>query len=299
MKCKQFSTLMLLFFIIIVTSGCGQKLTEPDNVVFVDQEIQEYIKQASTVTSDDLGKLYRDIVLRPTHISFGVINQREGYLQTINNLDGLKNHLELLTDADVVDIVDAALKKSNTYIRGADSTAYIFPADPYDNLTISMKGVKGLAIPGAQLFIVEINPTVESWEQTLVYTVAHEYHHVILGQRHANAMFDETSTLLQRLISEGRADSFAHIVYPEVEVPWTTQNFSQAAVDLVKRNLHSTDLQFQNQIMFNNSGYAIGFTIVQEFIKNNPNVTVDDWTDMPATEILEKSGYDWLVKNSD
>lgn len=39
------------------------------------------------------------------------------------------------------------------------------------------------------------------------------------------------------------------------------------------------------------SAYTIGYRIVQEFLKNNPDITLLEWTDLEAEEILAKSKY--------
>jgi len=40
------------------------------------------------------------------------------------------------------------------------------------------------------------------------------------------------------------------------------------------------------------SAYTIGYRIMQEFLKNNPDLTVLEWTDIEAEVILLKSKYE-------
>lgn len=37
--------------------------------------------------------------------------------------------------------------------------------------------------------------------------------------------------------------------------------------------------------------YSIGYEIVQDFIKNNPDVGFEEWSKMPAAELFERSGW--------
>jgi uncharacterized protein YjaZ len=39
------------------------------------------------------------------------------------------------------------------------------------------------------------------------------------------------------------------------------------------------------------SAYTIGYRIMQEFLNNNPSMTLLEWTDLEAEEILLKSKY--------
>lgn len=39
------------------------------------------------------------------------------------------------------------------------------------------------------------------------------------------------------------------------------------------------------------SGYRLSYKIVYEFLDKNPKITVKEWTDMSAENILKKSGY--------
>lgn len=109
-------------------------------------------------------------------------------------------------------------------------------------------------------------------------------------------------TLLDQLIMEGRADSFANIVYPEIEVSYRSAfNPSQEKElwEKIKPNLDSTDEDYFQKVFFGDyeefpvwTGYKIGYNIVKDFIKNNPRVSIEEWTNMDAKEVLERSGYE-------
>ena len=126
----------------------------------------------------------------------------------------------------------------------------------------------------------------------------------------------DTKNLLYDLILEGRADSFAHIVYPDVDIAYVSSISIMTQKEVwneIKPNLETGDMNYITKVMFGGyietpegykkipypcCGYAIGYNIVQEFIKNNPEVTIDEWTDMKAIDILEKSRWEEMLKDS-
>ena len=67
----------------------------------------------------------------------------------------------------------------------------------------------------------------------------------------------------------------------------------------IKPNLDSTNQDYYQKVFFGDdeefphwTGYTIGYNIVQDFIKNNPKVSIEEWTNMDAKEVLERSGYE-------
>ncbi|MBW9235456.1 DUF2268 domain-containing protein, partial [Leptospira santarosai] len=84
--------------------------------------------------------------------------------------------------------------------------------------------------------IILIDP--EFLEEHLKYTVAHEYHHgVALGHTGVYSVLD-------RSVLEGKADAFAKMIYPNVEVPWIeplTGPAKEQAWKLFMENLDSND----------------------------------------------------------
>jgi len=85
-------------------------------------------------------------------------------------------------------------------------------------------------------------------------------------------------------------------------MPWTSSLSKEKEREIwrnsVKDNLDNTDLVFAKNLTQDEfwSGYAVGYHIVQAFINNNPQVSVEEWTGMTAQELFQKSGYeDWLA----
>lgn len=133
-------------------------------------------------------------------------------------------------------------------------------------------------------------------KEDLQYTVAHEYHHVINMDIAGSSWY----TLLEQSVLEGKADTFATMLYPEVNTPWTkpfTEQENNKVMDIFSANLDSTNTDLAGDFLNGNrwkgipvwSRYKIGYQIMEEFRTNNPSITVEEWTKIPAKEILEKS----------
>jgi len=122
----------------------------------------------------------------------------------------------------------------------------------------------------------------------LQFRTAHEYYSVLEG------FGTNGNTLLDYLVDEGRAGAFAAMVYPEFTSPWLLPEVNQTELRLMKDNLYNTDIE---DFMFKNYSYTIGCQIVQAFLEKNPDVSIEEWTAMPADEILRKSKFDWGDSN--
>lgn len=303
MKGKIILALVLVVYLAFSAAGCViERVSEREpefSVVFCEEQLREYIRRARA-DEDNWDTLYREIVLEPIQQELrdrdSIINL-DNYHQPIPNLNALEDAIDLFMAMDITGVVEDALTRCNDFIQGVDTVVYILIDDPDDILARDMlKGAHGVSGLSCSTIVLAINPTAEGLLEMLPYTVAHEYHHVNLGRR--NYWGGE---LLDVLLMEGRADSFANLVFPGRDVPWTSSLSPEYEKiiwqDRVKGHLDSTDLEYVHSVTKDEywSGYVIGYHIVQAFIGNNPEVSVDQWTKMGAAELYEKSGYEnWL-----
>ena len=232
----------------------------------------------------DTAVFYKELILDSVYEDFidggeyAVLADR--YIgRTIKDHDDLAYKLGLFKDKNVEMIVNDALSKSNSHLAGINTTVYIFPSvGDYEQMTDLLGGVAGVTIGQGKLLIL-VDPTVDNWESVLSYVVAHEYHHSIWTSKQLK---EKSFTLLDYLVFEGRADSFAHIVYPEVEVPWSSSlelSTEKTMWDYIDGQLNSSNSDLLNKVMFGDgmdyphwSGYTIGYHIVQNYLEKNPEV---------------------------
>ena len=307
---RKIKMMIIAILMIVLTTniGCGSEetanLNKPEfKTVVMYEEFEEYIKK-SKEQEGGLATLYQEIILEPVFedfVSGGEYSSLAStYIgKTIRQLDDLEIKLDLLKDNQVEEIVNGALINSSEYLSGVDTTVYIFPSTiEYYDLTNPLGGVGGCTL-GSGKILISVDPTVEGWESILTYTVAHEYHHSVWTSRQVE---NKETTLLDYLTFEGRADSFAARIYSDIKVPWTSSidlEVERYIWDLIKNEIDSNDAEILYTVMFGGvngfphwSGYTIGYNIVQDFLKNNPEISFEELTDMEPNEILDRSNYE-------
>lgn len=113
---------------------------------------------------------------------------------------------------------------------------------------------------------------------------------------------NDAYTLLEGTILEGKADTFESMMYPEVDVPWIEPlkgYYKEEAWKFFLDHSNSIDPEPWHDFSYGNrskgllrwSNYRIGHQIMESFLKENPDVPVQEWTEMSAEDILLKSKY--------
>ena len=295
-KPKQTLALILIGALTLTLLGCSTD--KPGNIIFPENEYRDYIKKARAGETD-LERLFADTVTNPVKDKYDVSGWPSSALK---DTDTLERSINAIVEEGVVGIIDQALKKSYLLLEELeDVKVFIMPLDPRTKY-----GASGGMTQLGEIFI-NINPSYRYWKELVPYVVAHEYHHRYLYYIHnENQLMGGTGTLLDILVTEGKADSFAQIIDPDAFVPWHKFMVSQEQLNRFKDNLNTTDHNIIAELMFNVQssldtadarGYSVGYQIVQAFINNNPDVSILEWTAMSSEEILEKSDFEWQVNN--
>lgn len=279
------------------------KVSKPEfNIVLLNEAFDEYINK-SNLNNSDIDGLYKEIILDPIYQNFVEGSEYTafavGYLVTsMKDTDDLVMKLDLMRLGKIEKIVEKALIKCDAHLPGINTTVYVLPSPPEFKETASLLGgVLGCTVGSGKILLL-VDPTIENWESALLYTVAHEYHHSIWTSQQLE---DIEFTLIKYLIFEGRADSFASILYPEIKVPWTsnlTDEAEKSVWHLIKDKLNSKDSGLLYSVMFGGvedypywTGYTMGYRIVQAFLEKTPDMSIETWTQLDASEIHEKSEY--------
>jgi len=221
----------------------------------------------------------------------------------ITDLDGLSTAIKILNDSGVEEIVKKALLKVSKVLPGPNTTVYIQVLNPSYKKMIPPGAKKILDMGmhadtyGSGRILIAIDPTSKNWKKMLPRIVAHEYHHSVWVSRNFETIH---FSLLDCLILEGRAEGFADLLYPDIEAPWpgfTDPKNEYSVWQQMSQVLHSKDEQIIMKMFVGNKDipflgvYLMGYKIMQEFLKNNPEVSLIEWTDMEPGEILSKSKY--------
>jgi uncharacterized protein YjaZ len=259
----------------------------------------EYVKKVREDPDANHSELYISTVIEPF--------RKEAYgedrglwlkdmLTGAINIEKLNESIILLDEnyEHISNLIKESIEKSAKLLPSGKKTIYLFPFNPDQSFTIStMNGVAGFATE--QLIVLQIAPQKYK-EEMIPYTIAHEYHHTVYFEKHKAQERD----MIDYVLSEGRADSFANLVYPNMNIPWIAevpQEDVNTIWNWVNERRYSvneddyTEMRTGNRIIPQWSDYRIGYQIMQDFLKDNPGVSIKEWTFMDADEILEKSGF--------
>jgi uncharacterized protein YjaZ len=216
----------------------------------------------------------------------------------ISDVEGLQTEIGSLRKStmELHQALEVAFQRAEQLLPAADTQLCVFAADPEMTIIRDMGGVSGLTA-GAGKIIFRVRPE-GPWIERGQVAFAHEYHHSTWTERYASDLpvFD----LAEYLVFEGRADSFAHLIFPQQLSPWDQALTPKQELTVWKRmqdDLGSPDLMAQRRYMFGGqgiprwAGYTIGFHIVQAFLRSHPRATVENWTKLDAHDLIKQSGY--------
>jgi len=128
-------------------------------------------------------------------------------------------------------------------------------------------------------------------KESLLNTTAHEYHHTVALDEPNRA------TILDYIILEGKAEFFAHKLYPmessEAIAPLLDHSLEHVISELNAERLTTDDLFFGNyeKQIPSFTKYRLGYLIVSDFVKQHPEISLKEWSRMSSVQILKKSSY--------
>ncbi len=169
---------------------------------------------------------------------------------------------------------------------------FVFPYLPIEKDMV-FGGVNGVARYSC---VFHVFLSLKSWTQkSLEHTVAHELNHTIYYYHH----YDDFNNykLLDEMIMEGLAENFREQILGGSAASWAIALAKQDALDTLRtineETLYTRCQNIIKSILFGNNkyqkwtGYSIGYWLVKEFIKNNPNLSWDEIMKLSSREILQ------------
>lgn len=287
-----------------ITHHFSYKGQEFKIISFFD-EVLEYTRIISENPELEKNSIYTEYVLVPfkeeSSINDITLGDPLSPSWEIEQLE--KNMNELLENQEQINKwIEEAILKSAELLPGEDTNIYIFPVNPEEwHLINTGGGLSGMTFSESD-FLLMIDPSVS--EETIKYAVAHEYHHTV-NVLHNSVPIEYN--ILDLTIQEGKADSFASIVYPETPVIWKEplSNDEEAKVlEELSVNGESMDFIIYDKLVYGNSrkdiprfsNYKIGYQITGSFIENNSDISILEWTKKSAKEILKGSKYSDLLQ---
>ncbi len=132
-------------------------------------------------------------------------------------------------------------------------------------------------------------------KKSIENTVAHELNHTIYYYHH----YDDFNnyTLLDEILLEGLAENFREQILGGSAAPWAIALAKQDALyvldEMNEETLYTKDQIIIKNILFGNNeyqtwtGYSVGYWLVKEFIKNNPDLSWNEIMRLSSREILQ------------
>lgn len=191
-------------------------------------------------------------------------------------------------------LATAAWRKANAVLPQAPLNLCVELVDAHSSfIDKAMRGVAGLTA-GSGKIMLKISVDAD-WARMLPYALTHELHHSYW----ASHDFDpgKPFTLADYLVFEGRADYFAHSLYPDTLAPWdqalTDRQFT-ALWSRLRGDMDSTDFAMMRAVMFGDprqhipqwAGYSIGYRLVTQRMQRKPAMDIQAMTASPASAFL-------------
>ncbi|KPB03278.1 DUF2268 domain-containing protein [Bacillus sp. CHD6a] len=195
-------------------------------------------------------------------------------------------------------LIKEGLEDSTALLTGTEKVRiYLQPHSPDFNY-LEMGGVLAFAAD-KDVMVLQIDPRKYT-EKSIKQTIAHEFHHVVTME--VSDWSFRKHHLLDRVIMEGKADTFGKMVYPDYDVAWIeplSPESTNIVWSFIEENKGSYDMGNLTMLHMGHpssgipkwSNYRIGYRIMEDFLEGNPEVTLEEWTEMRADEILELSEF--------
>lgn len=257
-----------------------------------------------------IDKLYDKLIYQPIFYTYVAKGKYPEIMKTlaspITDIAALQEEIVLLENSNLPLYVFEQLKTISDSLPGPDANIILLAINPgtkalfnqYD-LGHFYMGVTAFAT-GVGNIIISIDPRQENWQTVFKHIIAHEYHHNVWSSRHFER---KDFNVIEYLVFEGRADYFASRIFRDINARWLRHESSQKekqAWSILKDNLNMRSFDL-DKIFYSDwklpygVAYATGFSIVSNFMMNNPQVSLRELTDMNPQEILDSSGYQGYI----
>ena len=276
-----------------------------DKIIFLEDYYGSYLKAIKNDYANR-NQLYERIVQDTIFADYFAKSDYSELVKSklsspIRDTTGLRKYVADITSnrSKIEDLITSTLTESRKYLKDDSLTIYVLPCDAdVEKVIKGKRGVEGMAA-GSKQILITINSEINEWMEMLPYTIAREFDQAYWTKMNFNKAYQPT--LLDYLVSEGRADSYAHLIYPNTLATWTKVMPKEVELEVwnkIKSQLKNTDVAYQYNVMFGSKseyvlwgGFTLGYHIVQSALKNHPELTPVEWVSLPPQKILEMSDY--------
>jgi uncharacterized protein YjaZ len=268
-----------------------------------------YVQKARSTPETNLEQLWRKYVIEPYWADWaaGQFHEQRTRIemsQPITDIQGLEAELELLAQSGIEQIVEQAYAEITNVLPSPLSSRVIciYALNP-QNFTVREKqhGVLGTCV--GDNILLQINPMGDNWKLWVPYVLAHEYHHTVWGYNYFAVQGNTQIDLLTMMLTEGQADAFAGMLYPDLHPAWIDSLAPDQEVEQWKyiqdRITGNDSMRYYQGVMFGDeksgvpwcTGYTIAFHIIRAYLQSHADTTIVELMNQEAQRILAKSGY--------
>jgi len=265
----------------------------------VYQHLECYICKSGQAEAD-LDALWNEYAIKPywERLScWAPFDMSDRKPKPVRDIPKLRQQIALLNQMDLIKLEETFIHiMSALPMEGDDTiTIAVYPLEDGDgSIKNRQNGVLGTSIFGN--ILIQVDPLAENFAEWVPYVFAHEYHHSVWGAywyvNHGGA----TGQLIESLVIDGQADSFATSLFPWLNPSWLNQIPADKEKQLWNEhyagNLNSTDYDY-GRLMFGDTaeevpwcaGYSYGYKIVQSYLQHNPGISFKQLLETSAQDI--------------
>ncbi|MDF1549036.1 MAG: DUF2268 domain-containing putative Zn-dependent protease, partial [Bacteroidales bacterium] len=214
---------------------------------------ENYLKECDNYK--DFKKASKKLIFKP--IEKEILNGAEASFM-INSIkipyeptDNLKKQVDNLKSNESIKLIEKALYSITDSIPGPNTKIILLPTSSLIQEYLDKYNLPGYGVAiGSGKIIIALNQTADNWKDFLSFGLAHEYHHSTWISRN---WITSDFTLLEYLVFEGRADSFAKSINDSVEVHSTkyiTKEQENFVWNLVKPDLDKKGTERLTNVMY-------------------------------------------------
>lgn len=274
-------------------------------IVFLDESYEKYLKASLKENDPDIDvKNFATYVLgyideMGEQEQFDATSLKSFFmLQSTPYEQDLLDRIDLLKkrEVEIKQIITKTYTSAHKELPKKNGIVFVAPSNPeFSTMSATLDGVSGDAYKNSMILYLE--PDFEA--NTLAYTIAHEYHHMILKDTPALIRVD---TPLDSVIIDGKAELFADQVVKGFSPSWNIP-MDDATKKHVSKLIQTGEATYQDLAIGNAdknipkwSRYSLGRDILAHHLKSNPDYSVKKWTYEENFEILKGYKYEGILQ---
>lgn len=170
---------------------------------------------------------------------------------------------------------------------------YIYLVPSYDKFLIEkMDGIGGY--PSNQIILLTINPQTNISSKIISQSIVHEFINMV------SLEVKEWENILDQIISDGLAEQFSERFFCFERNPWTKAISYSQTIELyesIKDKLLTNDEELSQDLFYGTgdyplwTGYTLGYYIIEDFFKKNPDISWKKVLYMTSEEIIEETRF--------